>query len=95
MPVERSALQDLAAAAERAGERGAAERRALGALLDLADDLRAEAVRRLRERGASEAQVDRYEDAFATQARAAREAGRALDEALMDLRRRAAGLAES
>jgi len=82
VPVDReraaSRLEGVRAAA-------AAQRRAVAALLELSDDLRADAVARLRERGASEAQVERYEASFVREREAVHEAGRAFDDAVAAL----------
>lgn len=64
VPVPAAELADLEARAEALAVALAAHRDALTALMELADDLRADAVRGLRDRGASAAQVERYEAAF-------------------------------
>lgn len=84
----------LVPAVHRAERAAVAQRAALARLLELADDLRADAVARLRERGASEAQVERYEAAFLEQSRATLDAGAALDAALGALSRAAQAIAD-
>ncbi|MCB9592391.1 MAG: hypothetical protein H6719_06645 [Sandaracinaceae bacterium] len=82
VPVNGDLLEGLVPALHRVERAAVAQRAALARLLELADDLRADAVARLRERGASEAQVERYEGAFQAQSRATVEGGAALDAAL-------------
>ena len=81
-PVDReraaSLLADVRAAAN-------AQRKAIAALLELSEDLRADAVARLRERGASEAQIERYEASFVREREAVHAAGRGFDVALRAL----------
>ena len=82
VPVDReraaSLLADVRAAAN-------AQRKAIAALLELSEDLRADAVARLRERGASEAQIERYEASFVREREAVHAAGRGFDVALRAL----------
>lgn len=87
VPVEKNRLTALEPAVHRAERAAVAQRAALARLLELADDLRADAVARLRERGASEAQVERYEGAFLAQSRAVLDAGAAVDAAIGQLGR--------
>ena len=75
MPVPRGELTALQARVDVLGAALAKHRTALSQLIELADDLRADAVRGLRDRGASAAQVARYEEAFSA---ARREAERTL-----------------
>ncbi|MCA9607583.1 MAG: hypothetical protein KC619_18375 [Myxococcales bacterium] len=82
VPVEKNRLTALGPAAHRAERAAVAQRAAVARLLELADDLRADAVARLRERGASEAQIERYEGSFVAQSRAVLDAGAALDVAI-------------
>lgn len=75
VPVPRGELIALQERVETLGAALAKHRTALSQLIELADDLRADAVRGLRDRGASAAQVARYEEAFGA---ARREAQRTL-----------------
>lgn len=79
MPVDRERAASLVADVRDAAT---AQRRAIAALLELSEDLRADAVARLRERGASQAQVERYEAAFVREREAVHAAGRAFDDAV-------------
>ncbi|MBX3274699.1 MAG: hypothetical protein KF729_30815 [Sandaracinaceae bacterium] len=94
VPVQQDRLFLLTPAVHRVERAAVAERAALARLLELADDLRADAVARLRERGASEAQVERYEAAFAGGRDAALAAGAALDAAVGHLAEVASAIAE-
>ncbi len=87
VPVERAALSALTPSVHRVGRAAVAQRAALARLLELADDLRADAVQRLRERGASAAQVERYEAAYEGSCASALSAGAALDAAIAELSR--------